>query len=328
MKYLEVVVEAASEETVRKIAEKVKAKDVRTSYGTNEEGMIQMRLLVQDHQVQTALDLLQGVLGAQHSARILVMQIEAYLPKETDETERDKEDKASAARESLYDSVEKNAHVDSTYLLLVALSTVVASVGMIQDSPAVVIGAMVIAPLLGPNLALSFGTALGDWALMRKALISSAAGLGLAIGLSMLIGLVWTGELDSAQLTTRTEAGADSVVLALTVGAAAALSLVSGLSSVLVGVMVAVALLPPAATLGLMLGSGQMESAMGAALLLSVNVVCINLVSKIVFLCKGIRPRTWMENEKARKAMRIVLLVWAVTLGLLILMIYLQKKMS
>jgi uncharacterized membrane protein len=59
-----------------------------------------------------------------------------------------------------------------------------------------------------------------------------------------------------------------------------------------------------------------------------VNVVCINLVSKIVFLCKGIRPRTWMENEKARKAMRIVLLVWAVTLGLLILMIYLQKKMS
>jgi len=66
--------------------------------------------------------------------------------------------------------------------------------------------------------------------------------------------------------------------------AAAALSLTTGLSSVLVGVMVAVALLPPAATLGIMLGQGNMSLAIGAGLLLAVNIVSVNLASKIVFL--------------------------------------------
>jgi uncharacterized membrane protein len=109
----------------------------------------------------------------------------------------------------------------------------------------------------------------------------------------------------------------DSLALALASGAAAALSLTTGLPSVLVGVMVAVALLPPAATVGLTLGHGQAEYALGAALLLAANIVCINLAAKLVFLIKGIQPRTWAEKTKAKRAMIIYIIVWVVTLLLL-----------
>jgi uncharacterized hydrophobic protein (TIGR00341 family) len=152
---------------------------------------------------------------------------------------------------------------------------------------------------------------------MRKALKTNLAGVGLAIGLSILIGVVWPIDINSSELLARTDVGMDSLALALASGAAAALSLTTGLSSVLVGVMVAVALLPPAATFGLMLGRGEFQLAMGAALLLIANVVCVNLATKLVFLVKGISPRTWWEKEKARRAMRVSILVWFISLAIL-----------
>ena len=159
---------------------------------------------------------------------------------------------------------------------------------------------MVIAPLLGPNLAFGFGTALGDIYLMRKSALTTSVGIVLSIALSAVIGIFWPFESLSSELTSRTDVGLDSVALALASGAAAALSLTSGLSSVLVGVMVAVALLPPAAVLGIMLGHGEADLAIGAGLLLAINVVCVNLASNIVFFIKGIGPRTWWEKEKSQ----------------------------
>ena len=91
--------------------------------------------------------------------------------------------------------------------------------------------------------------------------------------------------------------------------------------------MVAVALLPPAATLGLMLGYGSIGLALNAGLLLTVNVVCVNLASKIVFDFKGIRPRTWLEKEKAKRAKVIYVLGWLVTLFILMLIIYARRSL-
>ncbi len=89
--------------------------------------------------------------------------------------------------------------------------------------------------------------------------------------------------------------------------------------ALLVGVMVAVALLPPAATFGMMLGHGEVQLATSALLLLIANVVCVNLATQVVFLVKGISPRTWWEKEKANKAMKISIPIWLI--GLVILMV-------
>jgi uncharacterized hydrophobic protein (TIGR00341 family) len=279
-----------------------------------------MRLLVTDEHVQPVLDTLQTILGAQPMARIIVFPVDATLPHSKSESER-REDKASTTREAMYASVDKNARLDINYVVLVILSTVVAAIGLVENNVAVIIGAMVIAPLLGPNLAFGLGTALGDVHLMKKSLQSLFAGIAIAIFLSYLIGLFWPFGIISDELLSRTDVGMDSLALALASGAAAALSMTTGLPSVLVGVMVAVALLPPAATVGLTLGHARPDLAQGAALLLAANVVCVNLAAKVVFLVKGIRPRTWAEKEKAKRGMSIYILVWIITLILIVVAI-------
>ncbi len=316
MKYIEVVADAGNTDTVLAIVEQFEIRDLRLGV-IDEQGIQTMRLLVEDSKLQQTLDSLQNSLGAQPDTKIIVMPVEIALPKLTKE-ERKEEDTATKAREELYNSVEKNTRLNLNYFVLVMLSTIVAAIGLIENNVAVIIGAMVIAPLLGPNLALVLGTALGDTVLMKESVATLGAGTTLAIMLSIAIGALWPTEVNSPELLARTSVGLDSVALALASGAAAALSLTTGLSSTLVGVMVAVALLPPAATIGLMLGHGDTSHAIGAAMLLAVNIVCINLAGKIVFAIQGITPRTWWEKEKARRAMRINIVIWMVTLIFLI----------
>jgi uncharacterized membrane protein len=116
------------------------------------------------------------------------------------------------------------------------------------------------------------------------------------------------------------------VALALASGAAAALSLTTGLSSALVGVMVAVALLPPAASTGLLAGAGDMAGAEGALLLLAVNVVSVNLAAQVVFLGRRIRPLTWFEKKVAARYSAIGLALWLVALALLIGLILWRRR--
>jgi uncharacterized hydrophobic protein (TIGR00341 family) len=201
---------------------------------------------------------------------------------------------------------------------MVILSTVVAAIGLLEDNVAVVIGAMVIAPLLGPNLSLAFATSLGDTRLIWKSLKTNFTGLTIALVLSICIGLLWPLNFESRELMMRTAVDIDGVVLALASGAAAVLSLTASWINSLVGVMVAVALLPPTATLGLMIGAGRYTEAAGAALLLAVNVVCVNLSAKLSFLAKGIKPRTWLEKEKARQSMTAYIVFWFIILAILI----------
>ena len=325
MKYIEIVADAGSSDTVSAIAESHTAADFRLGV-ICEDGLQAMRLLVADDKLQSVLDSLQKVLGAQDAARIVVLPVEIALPKSSDEA-RKEEGAAMAARESLYSGVEKSARLDLNFIVLVFLSTVVAAIGLIENNVAVAIGAMVIAPLLGPNLAFGLGTALGDVTLMRKSVLTTFVGIVLAIALSVTIGMIWPFDIASPEIASRTVVGLDSVALALASGAAAALSLTTGLSSVLVGVMVAVALLPPAVALGLMLGHGDTQLAIGAGLLLAINLVCVNLASKLVFFVKGIRPRTWLEKEKAQHAMVIYIVGWLVTLIILMFFIYSRREL-
>lgn len=290
-----------------------------------------IRMLVDDSMRQAVLDRLQDLLATTSNARIIVMPVEAVLPRvengEVSANSKSSNSKKSSGstREELYDQIGKGARLDGNYLILVMLSTVVAAIGLLENNVAVVVGAMVIAPLLGPNLALAFAATLGDRDLMRSALWTNLVGLSLALLLSVVIGWIWPVPNPGVELLSRTDVGFDDVVLALASGAAAVLSLTSGVASALVGVMVAVALLPPAATLGMMLASAQFQLASGAALLLAVNIVCVNLSANLVFLFKGVRPRTWLERNKARQSTVWAGLFWVIVLVMLSMAVYLRN---
>ena len=261
MKYVEIVTNSNNITKIFENTQKYEITDFRLGV-KNEDGLQTIRLLVADDKLQEVLDALQALLSTEPLAKIVVLPVEISLPKPT-ETERKEEAGAIEARESLYAGTEKNARLDADFIALILLSTCVGAVGLIENSVAIVIGAMVIAPLLGPNLAFGLGTALGDASLMRKSALSNFVGLVLSIAVSVAIGYFWPNDISSFELTARTNVGLDSIILALASGAAAALSLTTGLSSVLVGVMVAVALLPPAATFGIMLGQGNFSLAIG-----------------------------------------------------------------
>lgn len=325
MKLVEVISSSGNADTISAIAGELNAVH---SYcePPNEQGIQVSRLLVTDDRLQETLDALQKVIGSQDGARLHVLAVEVALPAPPT-VERSKEDSAMAAREAMHASAEKSARLDLNYAVLVGLSTIVASIGLVEDNLAVLIGAMVIAPLLGPNLAFGLATALGDFNLMKKSLLTLAAGIVLAQGIAVVLGVLWPFPVTSTELLSRTDVGMDSVILALASGAAAALSLTTGLPAVLVGVMVAVALLPPAAACGLLIGHGQFGLAAGAGLLLTVNVVCVNLACKVVFWLKGIAPRTWWEQKAAKRAMWTYIVVWIVTLALLAAVIWLRHQM-
>lgn len=286
-------------------------------------------MLVPDDARQALIDSLQDLFKADPSARIIIQPVDTVLTRATPVRQDEELHKAraiAATREELYATIVKGACLDNNFIILTLLSTIAAAIGLLENNVAVVIGAMVIAPLLGPNVALAFATSLGDRALILQALRTIGADLGLSLLLSILIALVWQVDFTDPEIAARSDVGLDSVVLALASGAAAVLSLTTGLSSTLVGVMVAVALLSPTATLGLAIGQLNVTSALGAFLLLAVNIVCVLLSAKVVFLLKGVRPRTWTERNRARQSKTLYLALWILLLTLLIGIILLRSS--
>ena len=325
MKIIQVIADDAHVDTLRGIAEQHKVADFWVG-NAQEDGRSVARYLVTPKNRQSVLDAVQMTISTSKDHRIFILPIEAAIPhpESADEAANSK-GSSTTTREELYNNIYKGAQLDATYLWLVFLSTIVAAIGLLENNVAVVIGAMVIAPLLGPNIALAFGTAIGDTKLMSKALVCTLVGLGAALVLSYIIGLVWPGPFDSDELLSRTYVGYSGAALALASGAAAVLSLTTGLPSVLVGVMVAVALLPPAATMGIMAAQQEYQHALGATLLLAVNIVCVNLSAKVVLLVRGVKPRTWLEKNKARQSVTAYIFIWAFSLALLLLLIAIQR---
>lgn len=265
-------------------------------------------VFLRDGTRQTLMDNLQSCLEDERDWRISLVEIEATappIPEDKELTLRRASQRKMALREEIYQNVSAGAKLDRDFLIFVILSTIVAAVGLHSNSVAGVIGAMVIAPLLGPILGLSLGAALGDRDLLFGATQTLGAGVAVALVCAVLISFTINVDFTSRELMSRAEVRLDGIALAIAAGAAAAISLTRGASSTLVGVMVAAALLPPGAAVGLFLGSGEYALASRAGLLLSLNVASLILSALVVFRVRDIRPRTWLEKRGADRAVAI-----------------------
>jgi uncharacterized hydrophobic protein (TIGR00341 family) len=302
-----------------------------------EEGKTLIKLLLPAEETGEVLDLMEKHFVSVEGFRIVLLPVEASIPRPQPEGEikadaqQQVEEKpsnkvAGISREELYADVEETARLSWIFIVLVILSSIVAAIGMLKGNLVAVIGAMVIAPLLGPNVALSLATTLGDVGLAHRSARSNAVGMAVALILSFLLG--WLMQLDPnvPEILSRTRVGWGDIVLALAAGSAAALSLTTGLLSALIGVMVAVAILPPLVTLGMLLGTGRWEMALGALLLLLTNLICINLAGVVTFLARGIRPLTWWEEKRAKKATRRAIAIWTILLLVLVAVILLSPR--
>jgi len=308
-----------------------------------EEGLRILHLAVPAKKTEAILDELESRLGGREGFRVVLLEVEALLPRPEEEKGEGEEGTETSgaiaeameeetgseriSREELYTDVTDGLGLSPIFLAMTALSGIVAAVGLLRDDLAVVIGAMVIAPLLRPNVALALAATLGDTRLAWKALKTNVTGLLVAVALAGLLGLALPVDPEVPTLAARSSVGLGSLALALAAGAAGTLAFTQGLSGALIGVMVAVALLPPAVALGLLAGAGHLGPAFGAFLLTAGNVICINLAGIGTFLIQGIRPRTWWEAERARKATHLAVGAWLLLLLALVAVLLLSGEL-
>ncbi len=315
LRLIQVTIPAERKKTLLNLADRHDAIDTWWE-AKSEDGSRTMNILVDRHSQQTILDSIQNHLTDEDDWRAVLLPVEATIPKpEVTQSPQKFKWRKSLSREELYEEVARGAEGDLLFYLMVFLSTIVAAIGLIQDNVAIVIAAMVIAPLLGPNLALAFGTALGDKSLVIKSLVTSIGGLCAAIIPCIAWGYFLPADIDSHELYSRTDINFAMIVLALASGAAAVLSLATGVSSALVGVMVSVALLPPAVAFGLFVGMGQMTNAFNSGVLLLTNLASVGLASQIVLTFMGIRPRTFLEKRSANQSTLLQIAVCLILLG-------------
>jgi uncharacterized hydrophobic protein (TIGR00341 family) len=227
------------------------------------------------------------------------------------------------AREELRTKAEDLAPALPNYVILTVVSAVIATAGLLLDSPAVVVGSMVIAPLVGPAMAASVGTVVDDGELFVRGVKLQALGMGLAIVSAAVfawavktIYLIPPGTEITAIPEIRERLTPDflSLVVALGAGVAGVLSLSTGVSTALVGVMIAVALMPPAATVGIGLAFGQPVVSLGAGVLALVNGLSINLAALVVLWYRGYRPERWfrLSETRSRTIKRVAALALAI----------------
>lgn len=291
-----------------------------------------IRVLTDAQFTESIVERIEQEFSNDNGYRLVILPVEATLPlpeppeEQREEQAGNEESEAEAthdriSREELYEDVNEGSQLSWSYLLLVLLSTVVVSIGMVRNDLPVTIGAMVIAPLLGPNVALALGTTLGDLPLIWRALRANGAGVLLAFVASLGMGWLLAVQPDAPAIAARTNVSLQHVLLALASGCAGALAFTRGTSAALIGVMVAVALLPPLVASGMLLGAGEWRPGFQALLLVLANIICVNLAGVVTFTAHGIRPRTWWEAGRAKRATRVALAIWLALLGVLVAVI-------
>ena len=194
-------------------------------------------------------------------------------------------------RISLVDRVQSSSNWDFDFFALMVLSTVIAAIGLEQNSAAVVIGAMLVAPLMTPLLGIGLALVQGNPVLARISLRAVLLGLAVSLLVGVLVGLLTPGfDEPTREMLGRGGPGVLDLFVAFASGLAAAYaSSRPGLLAALPGVAIAAALVPPIATSGLALSIGDVHLAAGALLLFVINMVTIILASMVSLWVVGLR---------------------------------------
>jgi len=294
------------------------------------EGDTITKVLISSKNTESVLDILQQFYSKNNDLRVVILPVEATIPRPEEPTREEKKEKTPdrISIEELYQKMTMVSGLSKSYVVMVVLSAFVAAIGLLKNDVAVIIGSMVISPLLGPNKALAFATSLADFKLARKAFSTNLIGTFIVLFIGVIMGFTMGVDPSIPQIASRSDVSHYYIFLALATGVAGAYSITKGVVEALVGVMVAVALLPPLVVSGLLFGAQQWVSAAGALLLFLVNVVCINLSGVVTFVLQGIKPKNWWEAEKAKKAVRIALTAWIILLILLAVMIFIEQKIK
>jgi uncharacterized hydrophobic protein (TIGR00341 family) len=286
----------------------------------------QLHILAEAERTEEITDALRSALADSGDAlKIVSLPVESSIPAPEEKQDKECVTKGGmihrkthrVSREELYADIQEMMRTSWPNIIMTILSAVVCAVGLARSNIAVIIGAMVIAPLLGPNVGLALAVTLGDFGFILKALRENALRIGIAFAFAVAVGLFFQIDASVPEILSRTFINSTDIVIALAAGAAGALALSTGAPATLIGVMVAAALMPPLVVTGMLTALGDYSGALGSLQLLAVNLISINLAGVLTFLAMGIRPGSAEDVNKARVLTSTALFVWLALLAAL-----------
>lgn len=218
--------------------------------------------------------------------------------------EKEKEDM------DVYQTLSYGARPTIEYYLLTILSCLIATAGLLQNSPAVIIGAMIVAPLMTPILAFSLGVIWGDTQLIKQSFGSIVKGALLAVLISGTLSFFVPIADYNSEILARTKPNLFDIVVAISSGLVGAYGNANKkISNTLVGIAIAVALMPPLCTIGIGVGNLDWVVARGALILFSINLISISLAGAIIFWIMKIHPKAKEDKEKViRRALSQIII--------------------
>lgn len=325
MRLIQTLVPEGKRETVIEVLEAAEIDFAMTAETSNSSFSDIVYIPAQADGVEDILEELRSV-GVERDGYMVVTDVETIVSEQFETaTESDEDDSNGEteriSRDELRTKAENISRSTPNYLALTLISAVVATAGLLQDSAAVVVGSMVIAPLIGPAMASCVGTVINDNELFWNGVRAQTIGVIVAVAGATLFALSYrfllAPELELLliqQVAERAHPGLLVLAIALGAGAAGALSLTSGADEALVGVMIAVALMPPAASVGLGIAYLDTVLAVGASVLVLVNLLSINLAGVVTIWVKRYKPTHWYDAREARRltSRRLVVFLLAI----------------
>ncbi|MFC4439610.1 MULTISPECIES: TIGR00341 family protein [Natrialbaceae] len=284
--------------------------------------------------VEPVLDELQEA-GVDEDAYTVVVDAETVVSRRfealREEYEEGDVESDRISRQELRTEAESLTPTFGVYSIMTIISSVVATAGLLLDSPAVVVGSMVIAPLIGPALGASVGSVIDEEELFIESMTYQIIGVVLAIGAAAAFALMVRttnivppglvlAEVD--EISERLAPDLLSLAVALGAGVAGIVSIATGISVALVGVMIAAALIPPAAAAGIAMAWGQPDAAIGSTVLVFVNVLSVNLAGLLTLWYLGYRPENLFALGETERRVRkrvvglvVIVLIFSAFLG-------------
>lgn len=228
--------------------------------------------------------------------------------------------KAKQMIEKLFPETDPFLKLRKDLLIMVVIASLVSLVGLYSNNAALVIGAMLVSPLIGPITAFSFNASISRPKNMLKSL---------SVGFILLVAITASSagataisvnffELEiTDEITNRTTISPVNVLVGIALGIAGGIAMITAIPGILVGVAIAAAIVPPAAVVGIGFAFFDWEIITGAALLTSSSLIGLVLGCMIVFFLKGITPRVHYEKKSAKKRLLITISIFIVLSAIL-----------
>lgn len=238
----------------------------------------------------------------------LVHQVERWIPRMT-----------APERSNVIQEASEIVRANTNYVVMIIISSVLASIGLLQNSAAVIIGAMLVAPLMSPLMGFGVGMVLGEANLMQRSVRTVLMGVALVLLFAFLIGVIAGIPLPTNEMLSRGEPTLLDLIVALGAGMAGAFAMVrKDIPAALAGVAIAAALVPPICTTGLAVALGEYTLALGAGTLSLVNIIGISIAAAITFGVMGLIQESKSPLRQRLAVSGVVLGIMAIPLAFLL----------